>query len=165
MHAQVRAVLDEVATAVGAVPETIVHGDVWARKVVQSSPAAVTLVGWESGGLGLAALDLGHALLECHRDATLPDDQLERWLITPSPERIAALASGYAQVRLPFAAELDLLPAAVAFTAAVMGSVLLEATLAAGVADPLLDARLAWLENRLSVASAIAAIALDCLIG
>jgi Ser/Thr protein kinase RdoA (MazF antagonist) len=165
MHEQVGAVLDEVATAVGAVPETIVHGDVWARNVVQSSPASVTLIGWQSGGLGLAVLDLGNALLECHRDATLPDDQLERSLITPSPARIAALAEGYAGVRAPAAAELALLPAAVAFTAAVMASVHLELALAADGVDPLLDARLAWLENRLSVAGAIAAIGRDCLTG
>jgi Ser/Thr protein kinase RdoA (MazF antagonist) len=165
MHALARAVLDEVAAAVGTVPETIVHGDVWARNVVQSSPSAVTLVGWESGGLGLAVLDLGNALIECHRDAVLSAVQPERSLITPSPERIAAFAAGYAQVRVPSAAELDLLPAAVAFAAAVIGSVHLELELTPDVSGTVLDARLAWLQNRLSVAGAVAAIATECFTG
>ncbi len=164
MHAQIRAVLDEVAAAAGTVPETIVHGDVWARNVVQSSPSAVTLVGWESGGLGLAVLDLGNALMECHRDAML-HDRLERRPITPSPERIAALAEGYARVRVPSAAELELLPAAVAFATAVIGSVHLELALAGGVTGPVLEARLAGLRNRLAVAGEVAAIARDCLTG
>jgi Ser/Thr protein kinase RdoA (MazF antagonist) len=164
IHAQVRAVLDEVAAA-GPVPETIVHGDVRARNVVQSSPSAVTLVGWESGGLGLAVLDLGNALIECHRDAAMRDDQPERSLITPSPERIAALVAGYAQVRAPSAAELDLLPAAVAFTAAVIGSVHLELALTGNLVGRVLDARLGWLQNRLSVAGAVAAIARGCFTG
>ncbi len=165
MLAQVRAVLDEVAAAAATVPETIVHGDAWARNVVQSSPSAVTLVGWESGGLGLAVLDLGNALIECHRDAPRPDDRPERLPITPSPERIAALATGYARVRAPSAAELDLLPAAVAFAAAVASSVYLDVALAGGVAGPVLEARLAGLRNRLSVASAVAAMARDCFSG
>jgi Ser/Thr protein kinase RdoA (MazF antagonist) len=165
MHARVRAVLDEVAAAAGTVPETIVHGDVWARNAVQSSPSAVTLVGWDSGGLGLAVLDLGNALIECHRDAAAPDGQPDRSLIAPSRERIAALAAGYATVRTPSAAELDLLPAAVAFAAAVCASVHLELELTGDVSGPVLDARLARLENRLSVAGAVAAIARDCLTG
>jgi Ser/Thr protein kinase RdoA (MazF antagonist) len=165
MHAQVRAVLGEVAAAAGTVPQTIVHGDVRARNVVQSSPSAVTFIGWERGGLGLAVLDLGAALIECHRDAALPDDQPQRSLITPSPDRIAALAAGYAQARTPFAAELDLLPAAVSFAAAVIGSVYLELQLTGGGAGPVLDGRLAWLQNRLSVAGAVAAIARDCFTG
>lgn len=164
LDGQVRDVLEAVAAA-GPVPETIVHGDVWARNVVQSSPSAVTLIGWASGGLGLAVLDLGSALVECHRDAPLSGGEPELSLITPSPERIAALAAGYAGVRAPSAAELDLLPAAVAFTAAVIGSVYLELELTGGVAGPALDARLAWLQNRLSVAGAVAAIARDCFTG
>jgi Ser/Thr protein kinase RdoA (MazF antagonist) len=165
MHAQVRAVLDEVAATAARVPETLVHGDVWARNVVQSSPSAVTLVSWESGGRGLAVLDLGNALIECHRDTALPDDQPERLLITPSPERIAALATGYAGVRAPSAAELDLLPAAVAFTAAVSASIHLELKLTGDVSGPVLDARLAWLQSRLSAAGAVAEIARNCFTG
>lgn len=143
----------------GTVPETIVHGDVWARNVVQAAPSAVTLVDWETGGRGLAVIDLGNALIECHLDAALPDDQPERWLVTPSPDRIAALADGYARVRVPSSAELDMLPAAVAFAAAVVGSVHMELALSGGVAGPAMDARLARLQNRLAVASEVAAIA------
>jgi Ser/Thr protein kinase RdoA (MazF antagonist) len=165
MHVQVGAVLDEVAAAAGTVPETIVHGDVWARNVVQSSASIVTLVGWEAGGLGPAVLDLGYALSECHRDSGLPGDKLERGRITPSPGRIAALAAGYARVRMPSVTELDLLPAAVAFAAAVIGSGHLELAVTGGVSGPVLDARLARLQNRLAVAGEVAAIARDGLTG
>jgi Ser/Thr protein kinase RdoA (MazF antagonist) len=165
LHTRIRAVLDEVAAAASTVPETVVHGDVRARNVVQSSPSGVTLVGWETGGRGLAVLDLGTALIECHLDSAVTDDRLERLLITPSPERIAAVAEGYASVRVPAAAELDVLPAAVAFAAAVDGSVYLEQALAGGVADSVLDGRLAWLQNRLTAASEVAAIARDHLTG
>jgi Ser/Thr protein kinase RdoA (MazF antagonist) len=165
LSAQIRAVLDAVAAAAGTVPQTIVHGDVWARNVLQSSPSAVTLVGWEASGLGLAVLDLGNALAECHRDAARSDEQPERWVISPSADRIAALAEGYAGVRVPSAAELELLPAAVAFAAAVLGSVYLELALADGAAGPVLDARLDWLQNRLAVAGEVAAIARDYLTG
>jgi Ser/Thr protein kinase RdoA (MazF antagonist) len=163
MHAACSAVLDEVTAALGTVPETIVHGDVWARNAVQSSPSGVTLVDWETAGRGLAVLDLGNALVECHLDAALPDDQPNRWLITPSPDRIGALAEGYARIRLPSTAELDLLPAAAAFAAAVVGSVHFELALVHGVAGPTMDARLDRLQNRLGVAGEVAAIARTCL--
>jgi Ser/Thr protein kinase RdoA (MazF antagonist) len=165
MYVQAGGVLDEVAAATGTVPETIVHGEAWARNVVQSSPSTVALVGWQAGGLGLAVLDLGYALSECHRDSALAHDMPERGRITPSPERIAALAAGYARARVLSAAELDLLPAAVAFAAAVIGSVHLELALTGGVSGPVLDARLARLQNRLAVAGEVAAIARDGLTG
>ncbi len=159
MDAQFRAALSDVAAAAAAVPETIVHGDVWARNAVQSSPSGVTLVDWETGGRGLAVIDLGTALLECHLDAALPDGEPSRWLITPSADRIAALADGYAAVRTLSAAELDLLPAAVAFSAAVVGSVHFDLALAGHVAGPAMAARLARLRNRLAVAAEVAALA------
>jgi Ser/Thr protein kinase RdoA (MazF antagonist) len=165
MYDVCRAVLDQVAGVTGTVPETIVHGDVWARNVVQSSPSGVTFVDWETGGLGLAVLDLGSALVECHLDAALADDRPDGWLITPSADRIRALAEGYARVRVLSPAELDLLPAAAAFSAAVAGSVHLELALAGGVAGPVMDARLARLQNRLAVAGEISAIALACFTG
>jgi Ser/Thr protein kinase RdoA (MazF antagonist) len=165
MHAACRAVLDAVAAAAGTVPETIVHGDVWARNVVQSSPGGVTLVDWETGGRGLAVLDLGNALVECHLDAALPDDRPDRWLIRPSPDRISALAAGYARVRTLSAAEVDLLPVAAAFAAAVVGSVHFELAVTEGVAGPAMNARLARLQNRLAVADEIATLARASFIG
>jgi Ser/Thr protein kinase RdoA (MazF antagonist) len=165
VHAACRAVLDAVAAETGTVPETIVHGDVWARNVVQSSPSGVTLIDWETGGRGLAVLDLGNALVGCHLDAALPDDRPERWLIKPSPDRIRALAEGYVHIRMPSTTELELLPAAAAFAAAVAGSVHYELALTDGVAGPTMDARLARLENRLAVADEIATLARACLTG
>ncbi len=164
MHAEFRAVLAEVAAA-GAVAETIVHGDVRARNAVQSSDSSVTLVSWETGGRGLAVLDLGRALLGCHLDAALPGEPPQRWLITPSRDRIAALAGGYAAIRAPSADELGLLPAAVKFSAAVAGSMHFELALAGGVAGPVMAAQLARLQNRLAVADDVAAIARACLSG
>jgi Ser/Thr protein kinase RdoA (MazF antagonist) len=165
MYAEFRAVLSEVAAAADAVPETIVHGNVWARNAVQSSPSGVTLVDWETGGRGLAILDLGHALLECHLDAALPDDQPDRWLVSPSADRIAALAEGYVAVRTLSGAELDLLPAAVRFGTAVVGSVHFELATAGAIAGPAMAVRLARLQNRLAVADDVAAIARSSLSG
>ena len=163
LYEDCRTVLETVAEAADSVPETIVHSDAWARNAVQSAPAGVTLVDWETSGLGLAVIDLGNSLLECHLSPDLPGDQPTRWLISPSPERIAAVASGYARTRVLSAGELDLLPAAVKFTAAVAGSVHFDVALTDGVAGPGMDARLAWLENRLGVADEVAALARDFL--
>jgi Ser/Thr protein kinase RdoA (MazF antagonist) len=163
LHAECRTVLTMVAEAAGSVPESIVHGDVWARNAVQSSPSGVTFVDWETCGLGLAVVDLGNSLLECHLDADLPDDQPSRWLIEPSTDWIGAVASGYARIRSLSAPELDLLPAAVKFTAAIVASVHFDVALTDGVTGPVMDARLGRLENRLGVGAEVAAIARDLL--
>ena len=165
LDAQFRAVLTVAGAAVSLLPETIVHGDVWARNVVQSSLSGVTFVGWEAGGLGLAVLDLGAALLGCHLDAAPGEDQRPWRLIEPSAVRITALAEGYAAVRSLSAVELDLLPDAVKFSTAVAGSVHFDVALTGAVSGPAMDARLARLENRLAVADEIAAIATDNLSG
>ena len=165
MHTEFRDALVRIGAAAGALPETIVHGDVWARNVVQSAPSQVTFIDWETGGRGLAVLDLGNALVECHLDAALPDDQADRWLITPSAERVAALASGYAEFRSLSAAEAGLLPAAAIFSAAVVGSLHFDQALSAGVDGPVMDARLSRLANRLAVADDVAALALPHLTG
>jgi Ser/Thr protein kinase RdoA (MazF antagonist) len=161
LHSECRTVLTAVGQAAGSAAESIVHGDVWARNAVQSSPSAVPFVDWETAGLGLSVVDLGNALLECHLDSDLPDDEPSRWLVAPSPDRITALASGYAAARALSAAELGLLPAAVKFPAAVVGSVHLEVALTEGVSGPAMEARHARLENRLAVADQVAAIARD----
>jgi Ser/Thr protein kinase RdoA (MazF antagonist) len=149
-----------VAQAAGAVPDCVVHGDVWARNAVQAdADGPVALIDWETGGLGLAILDLGNCLMECHLDAAVPDTEPEAWLISPDEDRIAAVARGYSSVRALSAAELDLLPDAVRFTAAVVGAVHLELALAEGVTGPTMDARLARIENRLGVADEVAALA------
>jgi Ser/Thr protein kinase RdoA (MazF antagonist) len=165
LHSECRTVLTSVAEAAGSVAESVVHGDAWARNVVQSSPSRVTFVDWETGGLGLAVVDLGNSLLECHLDPDLPDDEPSRWLIEPSADWIAAVASGYARVRALSTPELGLLPSAVKFSAAVAGSVHFDAALTDGAAGPAVDARIALLENRLGVAEEVAAIARNCLVG
>ncbi len=153
-----------VGAAAGSVPESVVHGDVWARNAVQpSDDGAVVLIDWEMGGLGLAVLDLGNCLLECHLDAKVPDLDPEAWLISPDEDRIAAVARGYAGVRRLSSAEIELLPAAVGFATAVVGAIHFELALTDGVSGPAMDARLARIENRLSVADDVAALALTYL--
>lgn len=149
-----------VNSAAGSMPETIVHGDVRARNAVQmGSDEPVTLIDWETGGLGLPVLDLGNCLMECHVDADVPDSDPEAWLIAPDEDRIAAVARGYAGVRTVSSAERELLPDAVRFSAAIVGAIHLDLALSEGVAGPTMDSRLARLENRLDVADDVAALA------
>lgn len=152
---------ESVLRAAGTVREAVVHGDVWARNAVQADGGPVTLIDWETSGLGLAALDLGNCLLECHLDAAVADDQPEAWLISPDEDRIAAVAAGYSSVRQLSASELSLLPAAVKFATAVVGSVHFELALLSGVQGPAMDARLARLQNRMAVADEVAELALE----
>lgn len=163
LHQECRTVLECLGEAGRPVPESIVHGDVWARNSVQYSSSGVTFVDWETSGLGLPVVDLGNALLECHLDADLPDGEPSRWLVVPSRDRIAAVAEGYAHVRPLSAAELGLLPAAIKFSAAVIGSLHFAVALIYGVTGPAMDARFARLENRLGVADEVAALARDYL--
>jgi Ser/Thr protein kinase RdoA (MazF antagonist) len=149
----------EVSLGVAAVTEGLVHGDAWPGNAVQSAENEVTLIDWETGGIGLPVLDLGHALAECHLDSGLPPDQPDAWLVAPDEARVAALAAGYSGVRTVPPAELDLLPAAVRFGAAFVGAIHLEAVLVGGAAGPAMDARLARLNNRLVISSEVAGLA------
>jgi Ser/Thr protein kinase RdoA (MazF antagonist) len=162
MHAAFRQAVATVRDAVGSVPETLVHGDVWARNAVQPPGGGpVTLIDWETAGLGLAVLDLGNCLLECHLDSAVPDGLPEAWLISPDEDRIAAVADGYVSVRKLSEAELALLPAAITFAPAIVGAVHLELALVSGVSGPAMDSRFARLQNRLAVADDVAALALS----
>jgi Ser/Thr protein kinase RdoA (MazF antagonist) len=146
--------------AASLVSETVVHGDAWARNAVQvGDDGPVTLIDWETSGLGLAVVDLGSCLLDCHLDSAVADTDPEAWLISPDEDRIAATAAGYASVRTLSAAELELLPDAVRFSTAVAGAIHVELALADGVTGPTMDGRLVSLENRLSVADEVAALA------
>jgi Ser/Thr protein kinase RdoA (MazF antagonist) len=154
----------DVQAAASSVPETVVHGDAWARNAVQpGGDGTVVLIDWELCGLGLAVLDLGSCLLECHLDAGVPDMDPEAWLISPDEDRVAAVMRGYAAVRSLSAAEIELLPAAVRYATAVAGAIHFELALAEGVTGPTMDARLARIENRLSVADDVVALALTYL--
>lgn len=159
MYATFRQTAEAVRDAAGSVPETLVHGEAWARNAVEESDGRVTLIDWETGGLGLAVLDLGHCLLECHLDSAVPDDRPQAWLISPDEDRIAAVAAGYASIRELSPAELALLPDAVRFSVAVAGAIHFDLALSAGVTGPTMDARLACLQNRLGVADEVAQMA------
>jgi Ser/Thr protein kinase RdoA (MazF antagonist) len=156
----------DVQQAAEGLPETLVHGDAWARNAVQHQESEeVILIDWETGGRGLAVIDLGNCLVECHLDSALRDDRPQGWLITPDEKRIGAVASGYASCRSVSPGERALLPAAMTFSAAVVGAIHLELALISGVRGPVMDARLARLQNRVAVAGEVAALALPHLGG
>ncbi len=165
MYEAFRQAVITVLDAADAVPETVVHGDAWARTAVQPPGGPVTLIDWEAGGLGLAVLDLANCLVECHLDSATPDHDPEAWLIAPDEDRITAVADGYLSVRSLSDGELSLLPAAVKFAPAVVGAVHLELAVVDGVSGPAMDARFAWLQNRMAVADEVAALALTHLDG
>lgn len=164
LYAACRQTTETVLSRAGSVAETVVHGDAWARNAVQADGGPVTLIDWETGGLGLAVLDLGNCLMECHLDAAVPDDRPDAWLIFPDEDRIAEVAAGYNSVRRLSRAELALLPAAVKFAPAVGGSVHFELALRSGVSGPAMDARLSRLQNRMAVADEVAELALQHLV-
>jgi Ser/Thr protein kinase RdoA (MazF antagonist) len=161
MYKAFRQTVITVQDAADSVPETVVHGDVWARNAVQLPGGPVTLIDWETGGLGLAVLDLANCLMECHLDSATPDNEPDAWLITPDEDRIAAVADGYISVRKLSEAEFALLPAAVRFAPAVVGAVHLEVALIDGVTGPTMDARLARLQNRMAIAEQVAELSLE----
>lgn len=163
MYGAFRQAVIAVQDAVGLVPETLVHGDVWARNAVQLPGGPVTLIDWETSGLGLAVLDLANCLVECHLDSAAPDNEPDAWLISPDEDRIAAVADGYMSARNLPEAEFALLPSAVKFAPAVAGAGHLEVALVDGVTGPAMDARLARLQNRMAVADQVAELALEYL--
>jgi Ser/Thr protein kinase RdoA (MazF antagonist) len=68
MFEQFRQAILAVQARLDALPRGLVHGDAWPANAVQTRPDAVTLIDWETGGLGLPILDLGQCLLECLLD-------------------------------------------------------------------------------------------------
>ena len=142
------------------------HGDVWARQRGAAAGAdepghADRLGDWRArAGRCLISATACWSATSTRRCPTLDP---EAWLIAPDEDRIAAVARSYAGVRTVSAAERELLPDAVRFTAAVVGAIHLELALSDGVAGPTMDARLARLENRLGVADEVAALAVPYL--
>ena len=162
----------------------MVHGDAWPGNAVQSGPDTVTLIDWETGGLGLPVLDLGTCLIESLLDAqpsgsavsgsgsavprsgpAVPRSGPAAWLVEPDEDRIAAVAGGYALQRVVGAAERALLPAAVRFGACYVGAIHLHQALAEGVGGASMEARLQRLRNRVSVSEAVARLAVPHLAG
>ncbi len=159
MHAQFRRTVLAVQRALGEVPDGVVHGDSWPGNVVQSGPGTVTLIDWDTGGLGLPVLDLGNCLLESLLDARPRAAGPEGWHVQPDEARIAAVAGGYAARRALTAGEHALLPEAIRFGAAYVGAIHFEQALAGGVHGASMDARLGRLRNRLAVSQPVADLA------
>lgn len=158
-HAAFTAAARAIEDGAHGLPGAIIHGDVWAENCVHAAPDQVTFIDWDTGGLGLAVLDLGRALLESPLDSGLPPGQPDAWLVTLDERKVTALAEGYRDVRRPSAAELRLLPQAIRFGVAFVGALHFRQALLEGLAGPGADARLARLRNRLAVSAQVAEIA------
>jgi Ser/Thr protein kinase RdoA (MazF antagonist) len=187
LYAQFRQTALTVQAGLSSLPRGMVHGDAWPGNAVQSGPDTVTLIDWETGGLGLPVLDLGTCLIESLLDAQpsgsgaavpgpgvsgpvasepgVPRSRPAAWLVEPDEDRIAAVAQGYASQRVVGAAERALLPAAVRFGACYVGAIHLHQALAEGVRGASMEARLQRLRNRVSVSEAVANLAVPHLAG
>jgi Ser/Thr protein kinase RdoA (MazF antagonist) len=163
--AQLRQTALTVQAGLSSLPRGVVHGDAWPGNAVQSGPDTVTLIDWETGGLGLPLLDLGSCLIESLLDAQPSGSGPAAWLVEPDEDRIAAVAQGYASQRVVGAAERALLPAAVRFGACYVGAIHLHQALADGVRGASMDARLERLRNRVSMSEAVARLAAPHLAG
>jgi thiamine kinase-like enzyme len=159
MYAVFRETVLAVQSGVGSLPAGVVHGDAWAANAVQTGPAQVVLIDWETGGLGVPVLDLGNCLLECLLDAEPAGTGPGAWNVRPDEDRIAAVAAGYQRHRVLSAGERAVLLPAIRFGAAYVGAIHLEQALADGVRGPAMEARLERLRNRLAVSQTVARLA------
>ena len=179
LYQQCRSTARAVGQSLGGLPRGVVHGDAWPGNAVQSAPDTVTLIDWETGGLGLPILDLGNCLIESLLDAQPAAAGSAEGsgagpaagagsrvrLVEPDEDRVAAVASGYALQRVPGASERALLPDAVRFGACYIGAIHLYQALAEGVSGASMDARLERLRNRMAVSDAVARLAAPHLAG
>jgi Ser/Thr protein kinase RdoA (MazF antagonist) len=168
-YRQCRSTARAIGQTLAVLPRGVVHGDAWPGNAVQSAPDAVTLIDWETSGLGLPVLDLGHCLVESLLDSqppgTGPGAGPGAWLVEPDEDRVTAVARGYAQERVPGAAERAVLPDAVRFGACYIGAIHLYQVLAEGVSGASMDVRLDRLRNRMEVSNAVARLAAPHLAG
>lgn len=164
-YAELRGTVRAVQQSLGGLPRGVVHGDAWPGNAVQSSPDTVTLIDWETSGLGLPVLDLGNCLVESLLDSRPSADGPAPWLVEPDEDRVAAVAQGYASQRVVSAAERALLAEAVRFGACYTGAIDLYQVLAEGVSGPSMDARLERLRNRVAVSGDVARLAAPHLAG
>jgi Ser/Thr protein kinase RdoA (MazF antagonist) len=159
LHEQFRATLLTVQAAAPGLPSAVVHGDAWPRNAVAMPEGQAALIDWDTGGLGLPIVDLGHCLMECHLDPGLPAGQPAAWHVRPEPGRVAAVLDGYTRWRTLQHTEREILPEGIRFATACIGAIHFERALIDGVRGPTMDARLARLRNRIAVSQAVADLA------
>jgi Ser/Thr protein kinase RdoA (MazF antagonist) len=165
LYAQFGRTARAVQQSLGDLPRGVMHGDAWPGNAVQTGPDSVTLIDWETSGLGLPVLDLGHCLIESLLDAQPSADGPAAWLAEPDEDRVGAVAAGYASQRRLGTAERALLPEAVRFGACYGGAIHLYRALVEGVSGTSMDERLERLRNRLEVSEAVARLAAPHLTG
>ena len=167
MYAQLRRSTVAVQDGLGGLPRGVVHGDAWPGNVVQSGADTVTLIDWETGGLGLPVLDLGNCLIESLLDSKPSADEsgAAAWLVEPDEDRVAAVAGGYASQRQLCDAEMALLAEAVRFGSCYVGAIHLYQVLAEGVSGRSMDVRMERLRNRVAVSEPVARLASPHLAG
>jgi Ser/Thr protein kinase RdoA (MazF antagonist) len=165
LHAAFSDATEAIEASAPGLPVALTHNDAWPRNCLQTAPGQVTLIDWDTGGLGFPLLDLGRALAECHLDSDLPSGDPSAWLIEPDPQRITAVCQGYRDRRTLRPAELARLTDAIVFGVAFAGAIHLNQALNLGITGHGMDARLARLRNRLATADEIAHIASQLLRG
>ncbi len=165
IYAQLRRTAVSVRQSLSRLPRGVVHGDAWPGNAVQSGPDTVTLIDWETSGLGLPVLDLGNCLIESLLDSEPATDGPAAWLVEPDESRVAAVARGYASQRELGDAEQALLPEAVRFGSCYVGAIHLYQALAEGVSGTSMDAWMERLRNRLAVSEDVARLAAPHLAG
>ena len=159
LYAQFGRTARAVQQSLGDLPRGVVHGDAWPGNAVQTGPGSVTFIDWETSGLGLPVLDLGHCLIESLLDGQPSGGGPAAWLVEPDEDRVEAVAAGYASERRLGGAELALLPEAVRFGACYIGAIHLHRALVEGVSGTSMHARLERLRNRVEVSEAVARLA------
>jgi len=112
------ATLHVIHTHQDTLPRAIIHGDGWAGNAVQTATRDMIFIDWEPSGQGIAILDLGRLLLQCHQDLATPLTTP----IKPTAWRVNAVIEGYCSARMPTVTEravlLDAIRFGVAFGAA-----------------------------------------------
>jgi len=133
-----------------SLPQALIHTDCQPGNAVWADNRTLALFDWDGTGIGPAILDLATLLISCDKGLTW-EPRLQH-----SAERIAAVVTGYCRERHPNQAELEALPIAMRYAAALRGVTAFSAA-QAGSAQAAITWRRWW--ARYEVATEAAAYA------